>query len=60
MKFANQTTRRTDQIPTKDGGIIGSSLWLSSNSELNIKSSIVKVSEGRKVLLDLFGVLHNE
>ena len=83
MKFADQITRRADQTLTKDGGVISPSLWLPSNSELNVKSATVKcqsieeslliclvfcivsnetvkMSEGRRVPLDLFGVLHSE
>ena len=58
MKFANQTVRRVDQTPTKKGGVINPSLWLPSNLQLNVKSVNVKVSQGRRVPLDLFDVLH--
>ena len=60
MKFADQTMRYADQTLTKAGGIISPFLWLPFNLELNVKSLIVKVSEGRKVSLDLFDVLHSE
>ena len=60
MKFANQTTRRANQTPTEDSGIISPFLWLPSNLELNIQSPIVKVSDSRRVFLDLFGILHSE
>ena len=60
MKFVNQTTRRADQTPTKDGGIISPSLWLPSNLELNVKSPTVKVLEGKKVPFDLLSILHSE
>ena len=60
MKFANQTTRRTDKTLTKDSGVISPSLWLPSNSEPNVKSPTIKVSKGKKVPLNLFGVLHSK
>ena len=60
MKFVDQITKRADQTPTKNGGVISPSLWLPSNSKLNIKSPTVKVSEGRRVPLDLFGILHSK
>ena len=60
MKFADQTMRRVNQIPTKGGDIISSSLWLLSNSKLSIKSPTIKMSKDRKVLLDRFRVLHSK
>ena len=57
MKFADQTIRRTNQNATQVDDVVGPSLWLPSNSELNIKSPPVKVLEDRRVSLNLFSVL---
>ena len=60
MKFVDQTTKRIDEIPTKANGVISPSLLLPFNLEVNVKSQTVKVSENRRVIFDLLGILHSE